>query len=82
MFHKVKNVKALTNYKLSVQFCDGTTKLYNVEELFTKIPVFQYFEKHTDEFYNVYVDTGGYGIVWNDDIDLSCEELWENGIEI
>ena len=25
------------------------------------------------------VDAGGYGISWNDDLDLSCDELWENG---
>ena len=25
------------------------------------------------------VDTGGYGIIWNDDLDLSCDELFENG---
>ena len=25
------------------------------------------------------VNVGGYGIVWNDDLDLSCDELWENG---
>ena len=30
----------------------------------------------------MYVDVGGYGIVWNDDVDLSCDELWENGKEI
>ncbi|WP_199647569.1 DUF2442 domain-containing protein [Peptoclostridium sp. AF21-18] len=27
------------------------------------------------------IDTGGYGIIWNDDIDLSCNELYENGKE-
>ena len=30
-------------------------------------------------FEQVQVDSGGYGISWNDDIDLSCNELWENG---
>ena len=30
-------------------------------------------------FYSVTVDQGGYGIVWNDDIDISCDELWANG---
>ena len=25
------------------------------------------------------VDAGGYGIIWNDDLDLSCEELFVNG---
>ena len=30
-------------------------------------------------FDRVRVDTGGYGISWNDDIDLSCDELYWNG---
>ena len=30
-------------------------------------------------FATVSVDVGGYGIVWNDELDLSYEELWENG---
>ena len=25
------------------------------------------------------VDVGGYGIIWNDELDLSCDELFENG---
>lgn len=28
----------------------------------------------------VKADKGGYGISWNDEIDLSCDELWEIGI--
>ena len=33
-------------------------------------------------FGSVVVDQGGYGIIWNDDIDISCDELWANGEEI
>ena len=29
MFHKVKNVSALPDYKLSIQFSEGATKLYD-----------------------------------------------------
>lgn len=25
---------------------------------------------------------GGYGIIWNDELDLSCDELWENGVTV
>ena len=25
---------------------------------------------------------GGYGVVWNDDYDVSADELWENGVAI
>ena len=30
----------------------------------------------------VHVDTGGYGIVWNDELDLSANELWNNGVPV
>ena len=81
MFHKIKNVFALPEYKLSVQFSEGVTKIYDVKPLFEKIPLFA--ELNNDaEFACVTVDVGGYGIVWNDDLDLSCDELWENGVQV
>ena len=82
MFHKVKNVFVLPDYKLSVQFSEGVTKLYDVKPLFDKIPAFKAFEKNPKKFSEVSVDTGGYGIVWNDELDLSCDELWEHGEKI
>ena len=81
MFHKIKNVSPLPEYKLSVQFAEGVTKIYDVKPLFQKIPVFKSLENNND-FSGVYVDVGGYGIIWNDELDLSCDELWENGIEV
>ena len=81
MFHKIKNVSPLPEYKLSVQFAEGVTKIYDIKPLFQKIPAFKSFEKNND-FGGVYVDVGGYGIIWNDELDLSCDELWENGVEV
>ena len=78
MFHKVKNEFVLHDYKLSVQISEGVTKLYDVKPLFDKIPAFKVFEKNPKKFSEVTVDTGGYGIVWNDELDLSCDELWEH----
>ena len=82
MFHKVKNVNALPDYKLSVQFCEGITKIYDIKPLFETRKVFTYFKEHEDEFFTVTTDVGGYGIVWNDDLDLSCDELWDNGVQV
>ncbi len=81
MFHKIKNVFALPDYKLSVQFSEGVTKIYDVKPLFEKISAFQSLKDIAD-FSGVSVDVGGYGIIWNDELDLSCDELWENGVEI
>ena len=82
MFHKIKNVFALPEYKLSVQFSEGVTKIYDVKPLFEKIPLFAMLKENHVEFACVTVDVGGYGIVWNDDLDLSCDELWENGVQV
>ncbi|MBR6500853.1 MAG: DUF2442 domain-containing protein [Firmicutes bacterium] len=82
MFHKVKTISPLPEFKLSVQFSEGVTKIYDFKPLFDKIPAFRYFMDHLEEFNEVIVDVGGYGIIWNDDLDLSCDELWEHGITV
>lgn len=82
MFHKVKKVTPLKDYKLSVVFSEGVTKIYDVSKLISTIEDFKIFIDDPKEFYNVSVDVGGYGIVWNDDLDLSCDELWENGVQV
>jgi hypothetical protein len=79
MFHKVKAVNALPDYRLSVQFAEGVTKIYDVKPLFAKWKPFKALENAPELFSGVEVDVGGYGIIWNDDLDLSCDELFENG---
>ncbi len=78
MFHKIKNVSPLPEYCLSVQFAEGCTKIYDMKPLFEQIPFFAEL-KDPRLFSEVIVDVGGHGIIWNDDLDLSCDELWENG---
>lgn len=69
MFHKVKAVNALPDYRLSVQFAEGVTKIYDVKPLFEKWPQFKKLESTPDLFFDVRVDVGGYGIIWNDDLE-------------
>jgi len=82
MFHKVKEVSVVEKYVLQVVFTDGVVKKYDVEPLFSEIEAFQTLKEVQGLFELVRVDAGGYGICWNDDIDLACDELWENGIEM
>ena len=82
MFHKIKNVTPLSDFRLNAQFCEGVTKTYDIKPLFDRIPAFKYLKNHPEEFECVSVDVGGYGIVWNDDLDLSCDEIWDNGTKI
>ena len=78
MFHKIKSVIAANDYKLIVIFAEGVTKTYDVKPLFTQFKIFNEL-KENGLFYDCKVEVGGYGVSWNDDIDLSCNELFENG---
>lgn len=82
IFHKIKAVNPLPDYRLSVQFEEGIIKEYDVKPLFKKWDAFAMFKDHPELFYNVGIDVGGYGVFWNDDIDLSCNELFENGVTV
>lgn len=82
MFHKVKSVNALPDYKLIVQFAEGVTKIYDISPLFEKYNFFLPLKERPELFSSVFVEQGGYGVVWNDDIDISCDELWANGVKI
>lgn len=82
MYHKIKSVKALDNLKLLAVFQDGTEKEYNVKALESIFPQFKELETNPDLFAQVQVDAGGYGISWNDALDLSAEEIWECGLTV
>ena len=82
MFHKIQGVAPLSEYRLWVRFAEGITKVYDVKPLFKQIPIFNRLKESAGLFTEVSVDVGGHGIVWDDEIDLSCEELWENGKEV
>ena len=81
MFHKVKSVRPLPDMVLHVEFFDGIIKHYDVKPLMSKWEVFKDL-KQGGLFSLARVDTGGYGVIWNDYIDLACNELWENGCTV
>lgn len=81
MTHKIKSVKPLENFIILVVFQNGIEKTYDMRKLYPVFPQFQIFESDKALFNKVQVDAGGYGISWNDDLDLNAEDIWEDGIE-
>lgn len=79
MFERIKSIEPLNDFMLRAVFENGITKLYDVKPVINKINDFQDL-KNNNIFKNVKVDTGGYGISWNDYLDLECTEIWQNGI--
>ncbi len=82
MFYNVETVKPLPEFGLLVTFVCGETKKYNVKPLLDLWKPFQALAEEKGLFEQVQVDVGGYGIIWNDEIDLSCNELYENGVSL
>jgi len=82
MTHKIVSVKPMKNTVLLVGFQNGVEKTYDMRSLYPVFPQFEVLEKDVDLFNQVQVDMGGYGISWNDDLDLDAEDIWEDGIEV
>ena len=77
---KIVSVQALDGKKLLVKFVNGAEKIYDCARL-CQLDVFRILDN--DAFFkSVRVDSGGYGISWNDEVDLSEFELWTNGVEV
>ena len=69
IFHRVKSVKPLPDKILLVEFL----------KLIQTWPVFQMLDYVPGLFEQVQVDPGGYGIVWNEELDLDCNDLYFDG---
>jgi len=78
---KVTEAVPLDNMELLVFFEDGKIKKFDVKMLLPDYPEFEAL-KNPDLFDLVKVEPGGYGISWNEDLDCSEGELYENGIDI
>ena len=79
VFHKVKSIGVMDDHTLIAQFEDGICKTYDMLQLLPKLPDFNKLLSDKALFVKVHVEGSGFGIVWDDYFDLSCNELWENG---
>jgi hypothetical protein len=74
---RISKVKPLPLKHLEVIFTNSITKVYDCNPLLSRA---EFSLLGNDAFFKaVQVDAGGYGISWNDDIDLSEHEVWTNG---
>lgn len=79
-YPKVIKVKVVSSLKLELLFDNGELRLYDISKLVLKPP----FDRliNFNLFKQVKVDDHGYGIYWNDDLDLAESELFEHSIII
>jgi len=70
---KIISAKAIGSTTLIVEFTSHEVKQYDISNLLTK-PMFLPLQEVTF-FRSFSIEPGGYGLVWNDEIDISEYEL-------
>jgi len=77
MFHRAIDLRFLEGTALELTFQDGLVKRYDLAKLFRKYPTMRAL-KDRDLFVSGHL-MGAYGIVWNDELDLETETVYEDG---
>jgi hypothetical protein len=76
-YPKILSVIPLEKYQLRVTFTNHITKVYDCSDI---LKHHRFSVLYDPAFFRaVHVDQGGYGVFWNDDLDLSESELWLHG---
>ena len=78
MHRIITEIKVMNNLQFEATFADGEVVLFDVKDLFDKYPVFHQLEN--EELFNkLQIDGVGYGVSWNDELDLSSEGIYARG---
>ena len=80
MFHKAIDLKFNKGTTLEVTFQDGKVKSYDMSKLFDKYPQLEALNNR--KLFLSGKLMGAYGIVWNDDLDIEVESIYEEGFTI
>ncbi len=79
MFHKAIDLKFSDGTSLEVTFDDGSVKIYDVKTLFSKYPQLQALENRSLFLQGKLI--GNYGIIWNDELDVETETIYNDGMD-
>lgn len=80
MFHKAVELAFKEGTTLELTFQNGEVKLYDMAQLFGKYPQLKALEDR--QLFLQGKLMGAYGIIWNDDIDIEAETIYEDGLTV
>lgn len=79
MIPRIRTVKPLPDYMLSVSFDDGKAVIYDVKDDIAQIESYQALKLIHGLFNQVQLDQSRTCVYWNDEIDLPSDTLYEYG---
>jgi hypothetical protein len=77
---RIVSAKAIDDRVLAIEFTNHEMKKYDISKLLDK-PMFTLLKNPTF-FRSFQIEPGGYALIWNNDLDISEYELWENGVSV
>ncbi len=80
MFHKATALNFLEGTTLEVVFEDGKVKQFDMASLFDKYPQLKALENRPLFLSGRLM--GAYGIIWNDELDLEVETVYQDGTTV
>ena len=78
MIQRIRSIKPLPDYCLSVSFDDGRKVIYDVKED-VHLPGYEQLRDVAGLFQQVQLDKSRTCVYWNDEIDLPSDILYEYG---
>ena len=82
MFVRATKIKFLEGVKVEITFQDGKIIRYDMSEMFSKYPQLEELRKNRKLFESGYIDQGGNGIIWNDELDFDAMGIYYEGEEV
>ena len=76
MFHKAIKLEYREGTTLELTFEDGKVKRYDMSVLFDKYPQLEALKNRM--LFTSGKLIGSYGVVWNDDLDIEAETIYED----
>ncbi len=80
MFKYATNLKLLEGVTVEVTYQDGKVIQYDLSQMFDKYPQLKELKDNRDLFLKGHLDPGGFGIIWNDELDFDATSIYESGI--
>ena len=72
-------VEFLEDVKLELTFQDGKIVRYDMSKLFSKYPQLEELRQNRELFLGGRLDACGYGVIWNDNLDIDATSIYESG---
>lgn len=79
MYIPAVSIKFLKDVDIEITFLDGKVIQYDMSKMFSKYPQLKELKNDRKLFESGHLDPGGYGVIWNDELDFDAMSVYECG---